>query len=236
MESAIDGEPRKTACYKAVPLLLFCLHLHQRTTIHVNMRSFIFANDLDVTSQSKDFTIVGNILTDALTGLTMYYMQNQLCPNPAKIQVTAFHLQNKYSAKYLNVTWDGHPLAHCENPTYLVTLDHMLMYKVHSTKTKGKVSSRNAIIRKLTHSKWGANPSTIHTAALVLSYSAAEYTCPVRECSKHVRKLDSTLNECCRVIRGCLKPTRTDHLHIFAGIAPPGIRRAVASQSERVRQ
>ena len=33
-----------------------------------------------------------------------------------------------------------------------------------------------------------------------------------------------------------LKPTRTDHLHILAGIVPPGIRRAVASQSERARQ
>ena len=98
------------------------------------------------------------------------------------------------------------------------------------------MSSRNAIIQKLTHSKWGTDPFTIHTAALVLSYLAAEYACPVWECSKHVRKLDSTLNKCCQIITGCLKPTKTDHLHILIGIAPPGIRRAVASQSEQVRQ
>ena len=158
----------------------------------------------------------------------MYYTQNQLCPNPMKTQVTAFHLRNRDAEKHLDVMWDGHPFAHCDNPTYLgVTLDHMLMYKVHITKTKGEVSSRNAIIRKLTHSKFGADPSTICTA---------EFACPVWECSKHAIKLDSTLNECCRIITGCLKPTRTDHLHILAGIAPPGIRRAVASQSERVRQ
>ena len=53
---------------------------------------------------------------------------------------------------------------------------------------------------------------------------------------KTCEELDSTLNKCCRIITGCLKPTRTDHLHILASIAPPGIRRAVASQSERVRQ
>ena len=164
-------------------------------------------------------------------------MQNQLHPNPAKTQVTAFHLRNRDATKHLDITWDGHPLAHCNNLTYLgVTLDCILTYKVHITKTKGKVSTRNAIIRKLTHSKWGADPSTIRTAALALSYSAAEYACPVWECSKHARKLDCTLNECCQIITGCLKPTRTDHLHILTGIAPPGIRRAVASQSEWVRQ
>ena len=128
-------------------------------------------------------------------------------------------------------------------PAHTVTIWHTLVsplsaltYKVHITKTKGKVSSRNAIIWKLTHSKWGSDPSTIRTAALTLSYSAAEYACPIWECSKYTRKLDSTLNECCQIITGCLKPTRTDHLHILAGIAPPGIRRAVASQSERFRQ
>ena len=60
--------------------------------------------------------------------------------------------------------------------------------------------------------------------------------CPVCECLKHARKLDSTLNECCRIITGCLKPTRTDHLHILTYIALLCIRRAVASQSEWIRQ
>ena len=127
--------------------------------------------------------------------------------------------------------------AFCDNPTYLgVALDRMLAYRVHITKTKGKVSSRNATIQKLTHFQWGADPSTIHTAALALSYLAAEYACPVWERSKHERNQDSTLNEYCWIITGCLEPTRTDHLHILAGIASPGIRRAVSSQSEQVRQ
>ena len=204
--------------------------------IHQDTRSFIFADDFAVTSQSKDFTIIRNTLTDTLTDYTVYYMQNQLRPNPAKTQVIAFHLRKRDAAKHLDVMWDGHPLAHYDDLTYLgVTLDRMLTYKVHITKAKGKVSSRNAIIRKLTHSKWGADPSTICTVALVLSYLATEYTCPVWECSKHVRKLDSTLNKCCQIITGCLKPIRADHLHIFTGITPPGIK-AVAIQSERVGQ
>ena len=56
------------------------------------------------------------------------------------------------------------------------------------------------------------------------------------EALKTCEETRQSLNECCRIITGCLKPTRTDHLHILAGISPPGIRRTVASQSELVRQ
>ena len=62
-----------------------------------------------------------------------------------------------------------------------MTLDRTLAYKSHILKPRAKVSLRNAIVRKLTHFKWGANPSTVRTTALALSYSAAEYACPVWE-------------------------------------------------------
>ena len=49
-------------------------------------------------------------------------------------------------------------------------------------------------------------------------------------------RLDSTLNETCRMITGCLKPTNTNSLAVPAGIGPSDIRRAVASRTERTRQ
>ena len=69
-----------------------------------------------------------------------------------------------------------------------------------------------------------------------LCYSAAEYACPVWERSTHAKKLNATLNETCRMITGCLKPTNINSLPILAGIAPSDIRRAVASRTERTRQ
>ena len=58
------------------------------------------------------------------------------------------------------------------------------------------------------------------------------------ERSTHAKKLDATLNETCRTITGCLKPTNTNSLPLLAGIAPPppDIRRVVASRTERTRQ
>ena len=122
-----------------------------------------------------------------------------------------------------------------------VTLDRSLTFKLHVTKTKAKVSTRNDILRKLTTSKWGASPPVLSTTALVLSFSAAKYACPVWERSAakyacHACHLDPSLNEFCRLITGCLKPTNTSNLLLLAGIAPPDIRREAASKQERLRQ
>ena len=128
-------------------------------------------------------------------------------------------------------------LTLCNLPVYLgVTQDRTLSYKAHIEKTKKKVGTRNNIIRKLRTSKWGATPTTLRSSALALCYSAAEYACPVWERSTHANKLDGTLNETCRMITGCLKPTNTNILPVLAGIAPSDIRRAVASRTERTRQ
>ena len=52
----------------------------------------------------------------------------------------------------------------------------------------------------------------------------------------HAKKLDATLNETCRMITGCLKPTNTNSLPVLAGFAPSYIRGVVASRTERTRQ
>ena len=128
-------------------------------------------------------------------------------------------------------------LTHCNLPVYFgVTLDRTLSYKAHIEKTKKKIGTRNNIIRKLRTSKWGATPTTLTSCSLALCYSAEEYACPVWERSTHAKKLDATLNETCRMITGCLKPTNTNSLSVLAGIAPSDIRRAVASRTERTRQ
>ena len=83
-----------------------------------------------------------------------------------------------------------------------------------------KVANRNNIMKK-SNSKWGCNASTIRTTALVMSYSAAEYACPVWARSPHASKLDPELNNACRSITGCLRPTNVEELYLLAGIAPP---------------
>lgn len=198
-----------------------------------NTERFIYADDLCVTSQESTFEAVEANLTSALDELHLYYERNHLHANPAKTQACSFHLRNREANRPLNITWSGTPLEHCTNPVYLgVTLDRTLSFKEHVKNTKLKVNSRNNILRKLTNSKWGATAHTLRSTALALCYSSAEYACPVWERSSHAKKLDPALNNTCRSITGCLKPTNINNLHLLAGIAPADVRREVASRVE----
>ena len=129
--------------------LLFNVYTNDQP-IHPGTRSFVYADDLPVATQSTDFAPIEETLTSALEGLTEYYTTNQLRANPMKTQVSLFHLRNRDCGKQLNISWNGVNLTHCNLPVYLgVTLDRTLSYKAHIEKTKKKVGTRNNIIRKL---------------------------------------------------------------------------------------
>ena len=178
--------------------LLFNVYTNDQP-IHPGTRSFVYADDLAVTTQSTDFAPIEETLTSALDGLSEYYTTNQLRANPTKTQVSLFHLRNRECGKQLNISWNGVNLTHCNLPVYVgVTLDRTLSYKAHIEKTKKKVGTRNNIIRKLRTSKWGAPPTTLRLSALALCYSAAEYACPVWERSTQAKKLDETLTRTTR--------------------------------------
>ena len=154
-----------------------------------------------------------------------------------KTQVTAFHLRNKDAKRSLKVVWNKTELENTTHPKYLgVTLDSSLSYKQHIRNTKMKVATRNNLLTKQATSKWGANPSTIRTTALALSYSTAEYAAPVRARSAHAKNLHPELNQACRSVTGCLKPTNIEDLYLLSGIAPPTIRRDVCARVERQKQ
>ena len=205
--------------------------------IHDGTRSFIYADDLCITAQYPTFTEVETTIEEALGDLTQYYRNNSLRANPDKTQVTAFHLRNKEVDRRLQVSWNNVKLENTATPKYLgVTLDRTLSYKQHILNTKRKVSSRNNLLKKLANSQWGTNARTIRTTALALCYSTAEYAAPVWARSTHAKLLDPELNQACRSITGCLKPTRVEDLYLIAGIAPPDIRRDVCARVERTKQ
>ena len=162
---------------------------------------------------------------------------NSLRANPEKTQVTVFHLRNKEAKRSLKVVWNKTELGNTTHPKYLgVTLDRSLSYKQHIRNTKMKVATRNNLLTKLATSKWGANPSTIRTTALALSYSTADYAAPVWARSGHAKNLDPELNQACQVVTGCLKHTNVEDLYFISGIAPPAIRRDVCARLERQKQ
>ena len=194
--------------------LLFNVYTNDQP-LPTDCNRFIYADDLCITTQHIYFQHVEHTLELALDEMSIYYSRNHLKPNPAKTQICCFHLRNRDSKHKLNVTWNGLELDHYPNPIYPgVTLDRTLSFKQHALKTKAKVNTRNNLLRELTNSRWGAHPATVRTTALALCFSAAEFACSSWGLSIHTGHVDSALN----------------------GIAPPHIRRKVASNVDRCLQ
>ena len=126
-------------------------------------RSFTYAVDLGIATQNHNIDdIEATELPTALQNLMKYYKDNQLKANPAKTQVSLFHLCNREVGRKLSLTWNGDDLKHCDFPVYLlVTLDRTLSYKQHIEKAKGKVRTRKNLLHKLANSSWGANYFTL---------------------------------------------------------------------------
>lgn len=57
--------------------------------------------------------------------------------------------------------------------------------------------------------------------------------CEVWGRSTHVKKIDTALNEACRIVTGCLKDTPIEKVYLLAGIASPSIRRLISTNVER---
>ena len=202
-----------------------------------NVRRFIYADDLCLATRATTFQEVETRLSSALEQMGQYYDKWSLNPNPLKTQVCAFHLRNRESNRKLKILWRGEELEHHQFPVYLgVTLDRTLSFATHLQKLRGKVGSRNSLLKKLAGSKWGANAQTLRTTALALCYAPAEYCAPVWSRTSHAKKIDPMLNEACRVITGTLRPTPTNTLYKLAGIAPPEIRRYTTSKIEKSKQ
>ena len=166
--------------------------------------------------------------------MSIYYSRNHLKPNPTKTPICCFHLRNRDAKRKLNVKCNGLELDHYPNPIYLgVIPDRTLSFKQHAINTKANENTRNNLLRKLTNSRCGAHRATMRTTALSLCFSTAELARSSWGHSKHTGYVYNALSDTCRIVTGCLKATPIPCLYALAGIAPPHIRREVASNADR---
>ena len=118
---------------------LFNIYTNEQP-VHDGTRSFLYVDDLCITAQFPTCSQVESIIVK-------YYINNSMCANPDKTQVTAFHLRNREAKK---VSWNGVDLENTTHPNYLgVTLDRTFTYKHHIQNTKMKLATRNNLLMKL---------------------------------------------------------------------------------------
>jgi len=108
-----------------------------------------------------------------------------------------------------------------------LTLDCILSFREHLTKTAEKLKNRNNLLMKLAGSSWGANAETLRASALC--YPVAEYCAPVWSRSPHTGLVDIQLNFTMRIISRTLHSTPLPWLPVLANIEPPALRRKAAT-------
>lgn len=204
--------------------LLFNLYIADMP--YTTSRKFGYADDWVLATQHKNFEVMETTLTSDLVTLSSYFRKWRLQPNPTKTETTCFHLCNKSANRQLDVRFEGNRLRHNAYPKYLgVTLDRTLTYKRHLENTAAKLKTRNNILHKLCGTTWGSSADTLHTSALGLVYSAAEYCAPAWMNSAHAKKIDVQLNNTMRIVSGTIKSTPTHWLPILSHIPPADLRR-----------
>ena len=115
----------------------------------------------------------------------------------------------------------------------LTTIQSLSMSESHWTERW--VSNSTLLTPK---QKWtpGIISSSYRTNNRIGSLLFDSWICLFFEGSTHTGHVDIALNDTCRMITGCLKATPISCLYALAGIAPPHIRRKVASNADRCLQ
>jgi len=149
---------------------------------------------------------------------------------PTKTVSSVFHIINQHAGYQLKLeSSPGKILPFRNNPTYLgIILDRSLTFKDYVLKLKSKVSSRIALIKRLTGLTWGCTYRVLRTSTTALVCAPAEYCSQAWWQSAYTRELDTQLNEAMRAISGCIRSTPIDFLPFLSGILPPTTRRKAA--------
>ncbi|CAG9134999.1 unnamed protein product [Plutella xylostella] len=108
-----------------------------------------------------------------------------------------------------------------------------LRFRVPSANARSQVSLRCEATQPTRPPYSRASDATV---VIDRSPHLSMFTASVWNNSAHAGKVDTALNETCRLVTGCLKPTPTDKLYLLAGIAPPAVRRQAAAAKERWKQ
>ena len=193
---------------------------------------FAYANDLALLPSSGNWKDLEGNLSQDMSTLSAYLQTWRLKLSHTKTVTAAFQLNNREAKRELKVYNNSRLLPFCPTPTYLgVKLDRSLTFRHYLVALRKKLSSRVTLLRRLVGSGWGAGAKTLRIAILSLVYSTAEYCAPVWCRNAHTRLIDSVLNDALRIVTGCLRPTRTDHLPVLSGIQPAELRRLGATLS-----
>ena len=201
---------------------LFNLYTYDIPT--TQSKKHVYADNIALLHSTSDFQEIESAVSNDLDCLRKYFRHWRLKLNTTETVCNVFHLANHFANYKLQVKTSGQTIQHDPAPKYLgVTLDRTLLFKQHPLNTAAKTTKCISLMKRLANNHWGADFTTLRTTALALCFWVAEYCSPVWCHSSHCHKLDSSLNECLRLICRCIKSTPTYLLPVLCDMEPADI-------------
>jgi len=225
------GDPNVTAFLKALSLHQFCSTCTPTTCqFHVAENSFTlttYVSPFEANCSANWSAVSCQIWRGCHTSVDSGDL-NQAPPKQSAVCFTCIIPAPLVNCQFI---WMASAFGmSATQPCLGVTLDRTLSYRVHLTKTTGKLTNRNNLLMKLAGSTWGASANTLRSSALALCYSAAEYYASVWSRFGYTSQVDVQLNSTVRLLSGTLRSTPLPWLPVLSNIEPPALRRNAASE------
>jgi len=125
-------------------------------------RKYAYADDLAIMHADGDWQAVEGAHSKDMAAVCECLQTWKLKIRTANKMSAAFHLNNKEAKRELNVNYNNETLPFCLEPKYLGgTLDRSLTYRRHLESLRKKLTSRIALMRRLSGSGWDAGATTL---------------------------------------------------------------------------
>ena len=119
---------------------------------------------------------------------------------------------------------NGVNVYHSLTPKFLgVTVDQGLTFACHTDEKSRKMKDRNRILRSLVGRSWGQDSNTMRRVHLTYNQPVGEYAIGswgTFASKSNLEKLEVQQRDAARIITGCCKDTKVEHLLCEAGLMP----------------
>ena len=161
---------------------------------------------LALNNLSRWSTRTGFIFSESKT-VSMHFCRKKNCPKTAPL-----------------LTLNNSPITCVDTTKFLgLTLDNSLTWKQHITTVKSKAQKTLDLFKKLAHSKWGSDTTTLLRLYIMLLKPLTEYGMEAyySAADTYLKSIYCIQNAALRIAAGAFRTSPIDSLHAITSMLPP---------------
>ena len=197
------------------------LTYNKNTNIHYSK----FADDIAIWTSQNKTTECLDLIQIGLNHLSHWTKQWGLTISTAKTKAIFF---TRKKIPDTNLTINQVPIEFVSNHKFLgMTFDKYLTWKPHLTNLKERTNKDLNLMKIISNNSWGADYTSLRNIYKSLILSKIEYGSLIYDTAAktNLKSINTIQNHAARIILGCLRNTKTDHLEILANLIPLHISR-----------